>query len=532
MTTSTLRTPVLVVGAGTVGAILALELAHHGVASIVVERGTGLPRRPDVGFLDGRSMELLRRLGLATKIRRNGVDPDSATNVVWSQGLDQPPVFVAQCPSINQLRGRYATVNDGSAPVEQHQQISETHLARQLRDALHDEKLVDLREGWTFTDLRIDCEGASATVMDARTGTGSVIKADYIAGCDGAQSTVRRCIEVSMDELQPPAQHCSVSFRNRDLSLWSHGPGLSTVIVGGVMLVSREERDTWVGHFRMAPDEPVAADPVELLHRRIGGCLGASEVLGVTQWDDSLAVAETYRQGPVFLLGEAAHRFHPIGNTVATGIGDAVDLGWKLAATLTGWAGGGLLDSYELERRPRALMDRELLARQMETLRRFSRLVDAGAPREFLAGILQQETHLLDGLGFRFGGRYTSSSVIWHERSSPSNLDGPKITPSTWPGGRAPAVRLTDGSQLFDCFGKQFTLVDLTDDAAGRDLVTAARSRGIPMLHLPLTDASVRACWDRRLVLLRPDQCIAWRDDVAPERWHDVLDLVSGHKTT
>ena len=527
MTTSALRTPVLVVGAGTAGAVLALELAHHGVASMVVERGTGLPRHSDVSLLDSRSMELLRRLGLTTGIREHGVDPDTATSVVWVQGPDQPPVHVARCPSVNQLRGRYAAVDDGTAPVEQHQQISEVHLIRHLRAALRDEKLVDLREGWTFTDLRIDNEGASATVLDVRTGTRSIIKADYIAGCDGAQSTVRCCIEVLMEALRPPAQYCSVYFRGSGLSLGPPDPGLSTVIIGGAALLSYDACDTWVGHFRMAPDEPPAADPVALLRRRVGGCVDASDVLRVTQWDDSLPVAQTYRRGPVYLLGEAAHRFHPVSNTLATGVGDAVDLGWKLAATLNGWGGDGLLDSYELERRPRALIDRELLARRLETLQRFSRLVDAGAPREVLAGFLRQEADPADGLGFR----HPSSSPVWPGQGEPSYPRGPGDTQVTGPGTRVPAVRLADGSELLDRLGPQFTLIDLTDDAAGRDLVAAARAHGIPMVHLPLTGGSVPASWEHRLVLVRPDQCVAWRSDAAPARWHDVLDLVSGHKT-
>src|SRR5258707_7273828 len=151
-----LRTQVLVVGAGAVGAILALELAHHNVPCMVVERSVIAPRHAGLDFLTGRCMELLRRLGLAKLIREHGVDPDAPSDFEWRQGLDQPPVLVSQCPSVNQLRSRYAEVNDGSAPVEAHQRVSGAELAKQLREAVRDHPLIDLREGWTFTDLRIE----------------------------------------------------------------------------------------------------------------------------------------------------------------------------------------------------------------------------------------------------------------------------------------------------------------------------------------------------------------------------------------
>jgi 2-polyprenyl-6-methoxyphenol hydroxylase-like FAD-dependent oxidoreductase len=529
--TPTLRTQVLVVGAGPVGAILALELAYHNVPCTVVERAVTPPRHPGLDLLTGRSMELLRRLGLADLVREHGVHPDAPTDFEWRQGLDQPPVLVSQSPSVNQLRGRYADVNDGSAPVEPHQRVSGARLAEHLRGALRDHPLVDLKEGWTFTDLRVEADSAVANLIEVRTGVRHTVEARHVAGCDGAQSTVRRCLEVPMEQLDPAAQHCSVYFRSEDPSLRARARALSTIIVGGLTTVSRGDGDTWVGHLPVASGEPVTTDPASMLRSRLGLAPGL-DVLGMTQWDDSLAVAATYRRGPVYLAGEAAHRFHPVSDLADTSIGDAVDLGWKLAAVINGWGGPALLASYELERRPCALIDRELLFRGLETRRRFSRLTAAGASRELLAGVLRQEAHEGDHTGIHFAGRYDTSTVIWHDRGTPPDLRWPGITPTTWPGSRAPAVRLADGSQLFDHLGQGLTLVDLTDDDAGGPLVKAAIKRRIPMTHLTLADAAVRAIWDRPLVLVRPDQHIAWRAGAVPDDWDTVLDLVSGNKTT
>jgi 2-polyprenyl-6-methoxyphenol hydroxylase-like FAD-dependent oxidoreductase len=514
------RTPVLVVGAGVAGSVLALELAHHGVPSIVVERADRSPRHLDLNLVTGRGMELLRRLGLAAKIRKHGVDPDCPSEVIWSRGLDQPPVLVSQVPSVNQLRRAYATSTDGSAPVEPYLVLPGAELSGLLRDAARVHPLIELRDGWTFTDLRLEPDRAVATVLEAGTGTRHVIEAAHLAGCDGAQSTVRRCLGVPMEPLTSPANHYTVYFRSSGLAGRVAGP--ATIIADGITLNWRPDSDCWIGQLPVGPEEGTVADAATLLHGRLGLGGEAPQILSVVQWDDALAIAAAYRRGSAFLVGESAHRFHPPGGNVDTCIGDAVDLGWKLAATINGWGGPTLLASYEDERRRRALLDRELLSRALETRRRFTRLAAGGASREMLAGVLSQEAPQVETTGTGFGG-YATSSVIWQ----PSRLPSPG---AARPGARPPAVRLRNGEQLFDRLGPQFTLVDLSDDDGGRPLVASARARGIPMTHLSLTDAAVRASWASRLVLVRPDQHIAWCGDDSPSDWDRVLDVVTGQR--
>ncbi|BCB84746.1 monooxygenase [Phytohabitans suffuscus] len=482
------------------------------------------PHHPGLDFLAGRSMELLRRLGLSALIRQHGVSPDHPTGLEWSQGLDDPPILISPGESTG------TAFDGGSLPVESHQRVSGAELAKQLRAAVRRHPLIDLREGWTFTSLRIEPDCAMAELVEAGTGDRHFVEARHVAGCDGAHSTVRRCIEVPMEQLAAPARHCSVYFRSEDLTRRFTRRGLSTVIVGGVALVARGDHDTWVGHLGLVPDEPITTDPVAMLRAMLGIRLDSTEVLGVTQWDDSLAVASTYQRGPAYLAGEAAHRFHPVTDSADISIGDAVDLGWKLAAVINGWGGPGLLASYELERRPRALIDREMLARALETRRRFSRLAKAGATRELLAEVLRQEPHLLGTTGFQLGDRL-ASSVIWSD-DRPQWPSPDEMPPTISPGVRAPSVRLADGSRFLDKLGVELTLVDLTDDDTGAPLVAAAQKRGIPMAHLVTADPAVRAAWDHPLVLVRPDQHVAWRAGTAPNDWDTVLDLVTGRKTT
>lgn len=525
-------TPVLIVGAGPVGAVLALELARHNVSSMVVERAHAASTHPKMDYLSGRSMELLRRLGLAQPVRERGIPGEYTTDFLWTAGFDQPPVLVWQGPSVDQIRQRYATVNDGSAPVEPYQRLQGSILEDLLRSAVRRHPLVDLREGWTCVDLRLESDGVVATVADGRTGARHTVGAGYLAACDGAGSTVRRCLEIPLDETGPRTPFFTVYFQSADPVLRKHGRAFLTIAARGLTLVSRDEGDTWTGSVPIPLDEPLA-DPVALMQDRLGVPFTVDRVLSVAQWEGALAVASAYRKGRAYLVGDAAHQFYPFGGHGAnTGIGDAVDLGWKLAATVHGWGGPALLASYEAERRPVALLNRELCGGLLDVRGRFGRLCAAGIPREHIAGILAQEMHQIDNIGVYFGQRYAGSPVVWSEDGTPPEWDWHRIIPTTWPGGRPPAVRLADGTELFDHFGTGFTLVDTSRDGTGDSLVADARARGIPMAHLPVRDAAVRACWERDLVLVRPDQHVAWRDDTVPVDWDAVLDRVTGAGTT
>ncbi|HKT04818.1 MAG TPA: FAD-dependent monooxygenase [Rugosimonospora sp.] len=525
-------TPVLIVGAGPVGSVLALELARHNVPSMVVERSLAPSPHPKMDYINGRSMELLHRLGLARAIRERGIGPKHATDFLWTRGFDEPPVLVWHHPSVQEEQDRFAGVNDGSAPAEAYQRVQGSLLEELVRDAAREHPLVTLCEGSTFTDLRLEQSGGvTATIADATAHRRDTVEARFLVACDGASSTVRRCLGITLDETQARTQHCSVYFTSRDPALRRYGSAFVTVAARGLTLVSRDERETWTASMPVPADEPFAVDPMDVVQERLGVCFEVDRVLSVAQWEGTLAVAASYGKGSAFLAGDSAHQFFPMGGHGAnTGIADAVDLGWKIAAVVTGWGGPRLLASYELERRPVALFNRELCGGLRDVWLRFSRLAAAGASREHLAGILERDAHQVDNLGVHFGYRYTASPIIWPDPCPPPPWRADRITPTTWPGSRAPAVRLTGGGQLFDRLGPGFTLVDLSGKGTGAPLATAAGERAVPVTHLELDDAAVRACWERDLVLVRPDQHVAWRGDAAPEDWTAVLDRVTGQE--
>jgi 2-polyprenyl-6-methoxyphenol hydroxylase-like FAD-dependent oxidoreductase len=481
----------LIIGAGPVGAVLALELARHGVASTVIERSHAAPLFPKMDFLNGRTMELLRRLGLADAVREVGVDTGFGANFVWTDGLDRPPIAVWPYPSPASLAVAEAT--DGSGSLEPYQRIPGSVLEDLLRERLRRHPLVDLREGWTCTGVEQSADGAVATVV--ADGTEHRLSARHLVGCDGAGSVVRRSLDVAMPVTAPPTRRLSVYFRSADPRLRAHGRAFVTTSSTGVTLVSRDEADLWTASFAAEESD----DPVAELRKRLRVDVVVDEVLAVSSWQGALAVADRYRVGSVFLAGDAAHQYYPFGGHGAnTGIADAVGLAWMLAAVHRGWGGPRLLDSYAAERRPVALFNREMCTNMLEVARRFAVLSAAGASRAHLAGFLAEETAQVENVGIHFGYRY-DSPVIAREPGQAPPWEWRRIVPTTWPGGRPPSLR-TGGEALFDRFGPGFTLVDL----------------------------AVRAAWERELVLVRPDQHVAWRGDAAPADWDAVLDLVTG----
>jgi len=496
------RIPVLIAGAGVAGALTALELAHHGVPSLVVERARHRDRHPDLLLISGRSVELLRRLGLSDVVRAGGLAADSAADIVWGPAFDRPPVLVWRLPSPARLRADYAAAADGSAPIEPYVLISGPELTERLRRALSESRVAELRTGWTLVDARDEPDHAAVTVIDAESVRHPIV-ADYLVGCDGAQSTVRRCAGFAMEQFNPAAPHLAVYFASAEVARRWGGP--SAWITAGATVISGHDGDRCVAQLPVDPGDEAVTDHAGLLRRRLGLAEEPPEIHAVVQRDTVPAVARAYRMGRIFLAGQAAHPTESPGDDVDTCIGDAVGLGWRLAAAVHGWAGAHLLDGYTRERRGRAVADRRRAGRALATRGRFRRLVESGADREWLWDALRRNEPRLDLAG-----------------TDPVALAGT-------PGHRSPSFRLDGGDQLFDRLGPQFTLVDLTRHEAGRPLVTAALARGIPLRHLPAGGATVPERWPGRLLLVRPDQQVAWcSTGAAPADPDAVLDDATG----
>jgi hypothetical protein len=272
--------------------------------------------------------------------------------------------------------------------------------------------------------------------------------------------------------------------------------------------------------------------------RAIAGKEIPHEILSVRRWSAHNVVAQRYRQGNVFLAGDAAHLNHPAaGLGLNTGLGDVVDLGWKLSATLSGWAGALLLDSYEPERRPVGVRNinhaevSHLSEREQATHPEIAMDTPAGAEarRKMGEDLVRIQTGRVITDGLALGYIYADSPIVCREGAAPPPSSPSEYHPMTLPGSRAPHALLPDGRSILDLFGDRFTLLRLGGDAP--DTGPFERSfaeRGVPLSTIGIGDPAIRSLYERALVLVRPDGHVAWRGDVVPDDPLEVVDRIRG----
>ncbi|MBF9134449.1 FAD-dependent monooxygenase [Plantactinospora sp. S1510] len=534
--------PVLVVGGGPVGMVAALELAHHDVPCVLVEQDVQPTSHPKMDVTSSRSMELLHRWGLADDIRAVGVGPGHPADVIWSTGLDGEVVTVWRLPSVDEAWRQIRERNDGSQPAQPAQRLSQVVLEPLLRARCDADKLIDTAWGWRCVELTQDDEGVTAHLSRAGTGEQRFIRAEYAVGCDGAASTVRRAVGIGLasgGEVPDLPAAYQVHFKSRDLrSLHRHGPFWHYFAFRYVIL-AQDEADTWTFHAHATgPDDfdPAPPDPVGLLRSMLGTPVSVDRVLVTSLWRPQFLIADRYRNGRVLLAGDAVHQMFPTGGYgMNTGVADAVDIGWKLAAVVHGYGGPALLDSYEAERRPVGLRNMRTSYRHLGVHLTAGSMLRDGRPLPEIAEYLQAERGENEYAGIELGYRYAGSPVICAEPGPEPDWTPQRYIPTTWPGGRPPSLLLddadADGAEaIYDRFGPDFTLVDFAGDGRAGPLLEAAGRLGMPVRHTVVRDRRARRLWERDLVLLRPDQHVAWRGSHPPRHPDSVIRRVSGHR--
>jgi len=562
------ETPVLIAGGGPVGLVLALELEHRGVEALLVERNPTTTRHPKMDVTNGRSMEHFRRLGIADEIRAHAVPSDHPMTVVWCTRLAEWELARFEYPSIDWGRDIIRTVNDGSLPLEPDMRISQVVLEPVLKDLLEKRaRHVKLRFGWGLESFEQDADGVTASIRSSETGATETVRASFLAGCDGAGSVTRKQLDIGLDELSPrelatetggllqtlggvakgllrgqrppDGRIYMIHFRSGDRAFFERFGTVWHVQspVGGT-LISQNDEDTWTLHVPLgAGTDADAIDPAAYLFEHLGKRVDC-DIVVANAWRPKLAVATSYGRGRVWLAGDSAHQVIPTGGYgMNTGVGDAVDLGWKLAAMLEGWGGASLLPSYEAERQPVGFRNRKASARHMSVrmaiARAYTPRVHESSPRgerarrELGEKILELGNLENEALGIEIGYRYDGSPVICQEDAEPPPYEMERYTPSTWPGVRVPSLFLDDGSALLDRLGKGFTLLRFAE-ADASPFERAATERGVPLEVVDVRDEKARRLYQRDLVLVRPDQHVAWRSDAVPGDPVQVIDRVRG----
>lgn len=540
-------TPVIIAGGGPVGMVLALELGRREIPCVLLNDRDGPSPQPKANATSPRSMEHLRRLGIAARFREMGLPAAHPTDVTYVTRLSGHELARQRLPCWRDAVAEVAVGASVWASPEPPHRCSQIYLERTLYERLADFPSIDRRYGVRLAGFVQDADGVTCSTVDVATGAEAGIRGDWLVGCDGPGSVVRKGLGIGYEgdsgivrpmmggvmiavhlRLTRPA---GVPWPERSWQFWTVNPDLRALFVaidGGrefVMHIARHEEGE--------VDEAAAQE----LINRAAGCAVDCEILSISPWTAGLRLlAQRYREGRAFIAGDAAHLFTPTGGLgMNTGVEDAVNLGWKLAAVIRGWGGPALLESYEADRRPvaeRNLAFSKAFADSVG-LTPATPAIEEDTPegaeerRHTGAHLLEHARREFQIPGIHLGYRYEGSAIHW-----PDGTDAPPDPPNSYaptarPGHRLPHVWLEEGVALFDRLGLEFTLLDLGGDAAAVGaLVTALGQADVPVEVLQVSLPDADAVFGAPLVLVGPDQHVVWRGEQAPA---DLAAVVSGN---
>jgi 2-polyprenyl-6-methoxyphenol hydroxylase-like FAD-dependent oxidoreductase len=520
---------VLVVGAGPVGLTASLLLARHGLTHRVADRRPGPHRAPQAHVVNPRSLEIFRQMGLDTaRLRRLATPREDGGWVAWNTTL--AGVELARLPYERQGDDALALTPEPIINLSQH--VLEPVLLEHVRGGI-----VSWSHEWRA--LEEDAAGVTSRVRDIARQEDYEVRSRWVLAADGAGSPVRKALGVSMvgpDRLQ---SFVMVHFEANLRALVRDRPAILYWIMSPECLGSFIAHDidrSWVFMCTLDPatdsadgwDAPRAGDAVK---RAIGRDVDL-HVRDVSIWHMTSQVAESYRAGRVFLVGDSAHRFPPAGGMgMNTGIQDAHNLVWKLCWAERGRAPEALLDTYETERRPVAQhnADQSLVnaLRMLESVgelglggtgAEFTALVGSPEGRARITRTIEAQREHFDMIGLQLGFRYDAGAVV--SDGTPPPISVSEFVPSGHPGCRMPHVWIDERarrSSLDLVADDAFTLLAGPDGAAWADAASPLGAEvRVLMAGRDFDDdggAWRDACGIARdgALLVRPDQHVAWR---------------------
>lgn len=511
---------VAIVGAGPSGLALAIELGLRSISCLVIERNDRVGHAPRAKTTNVRTREHLRRWGIADKLAQAapfGVDYPSNVVFVTRLGGYEIARFEKALFCSPERDDRYS---------EHSQWIPQYKLEQVLLERARSLPTVELVFNREFLDFYDDGERVAVRTRDLDTGEEITVESSYLVGADGARSSIRDQIGARMVGEYGLSRNFNTIFEAPGLAeAQPHGPAIMFWQLNRdlpSMLGPMDTGDRW---FFMPTGVPAGvqyseAETVALIRKSTGIDL-PYRILSSDEWVASTLVADRYSKGRVHLIGDACHLHPPFGGYgMNMGVADGVDLGWKIAAVLQGWGGSTLLDSYSIERAPahRHVIHEAGRNHALNPNQLFRDAIEEDSPigaqvrREVAEVILESKRSEFFGLGVVLGYCYRGSPIIVDDGSQGDWEPTRDYTPSATPGCLAPHRWLVDGRSLYDLFGGGFTLLVFGTQENG---VAAARreaaQQGAPLEVVLLDDRHLADLYGASLVLIRPDQIVAWR---------------------
>jgi 2-polyprenyl-6-methoxyphenol hydroxylase-like FAD-dependent oxidoreductase len=526
---------VVIVGAGPSGLSLAIELGMRGIRCLVIERNERAGYAPRAKTTHSRTREHMRRWGIADKLA-----------AASPFGVDYPSHIMFVTRLGGHLLKRFDNALDCSPERHEHysehgQWIPQYKLEAVLRQHAQSLPHVEIMFGQEYLSHEQSGNGVRVVIRDVDANREWRADARYLVGADGARSSVRDDIGARMEGSYGLSRNFNVIFRAPGLAeAHPHGPGVMYWQINDEipsLIGPMDSGDLWFFMPTKVQDGSsiTKAQAADMIRRSTGIDIGY-EVLSSDEWVASRLLADRYRRGRVFLVGDACHLHPPFGGFgMNLGVSDSVDLGWKMAATIDGWAGPSLLDSYEIERRQvheivldAAEANHSVLANHLIRPALEEETAEGERVRaEVASRIAEAKKAEFYARGVVLGYCYRDSPVIVDDGTQADWKRSIDYVPQAIPGCIAPHAWLDDGSSLYDRFGAGFTLLATVVgmEAELRRATNAAREAGLPLTVLELAGIGLERSYGADLALIRPDQHIAWRGNAVPA---DLLGKVAG----
>ena len=498
------RSQVVIVGGGPVGTGLAIGLGQLGIRCALIERRAEPQLVPKGQNLTQRTMEHMRAWGVEDRVRAGRAIPAGHSRGLTAYGslLGE---YSYEWLRRGAVRRFYATDNE---------RLPQYATERALRARVAELPTVSVHHGWRAEDVS---ESADGVLVRARDASGAVLEvvAEHVVGCDGSRSVVREAAGIGQDRTDHEQLMVLLVFRSQQLDgLLARYPGTSFFNVlhpdlsGYWQFLGRVDAgESWFFHAPVDEADP-GADFRPLVWRAVGDRFDI-EIEHVGFWDMRFALADRYRRGRVLLAGDAAHSHPPYGGYgINTGFEDAANLAWKLAATLQGWGGPALLDSYDAERRPVFASTRDdFIARSIQVDGDFLAAHDPATDRAAFEAEWAARAEAAAGEVAAYEPHYEGSPVIASSGGGRPGASGNHETPARAGHHLAAQPEGTD-VDLFDRLtGGGFVL--LRTGGQGEELVAAAERASVPLRVIDIPE-DARTAYRADLVLVRPDQYVAW----------------------
>ncbi|MBV8719256.1 MAG: FAD-dependent monooxygenase [Chloroflexi bacterium] len=543
---------VAIVGGGPVGVGLAVELGQRGVSTVLVERHLSPQPIPKGQSLTNRTLEHFYFWHCVDELRAARVMPPGYPigGVTVYRDLTSPYFHAGQAFS-----GRGSAVRDFY--FQANERLPQYCTEAVLRNRLKQLPSVETRFGQTAIRVEQDEETANLTIVSSnvsedafyswsadteqqinRDASGQTLRAKYVVGCDGGKSLVRQSMGIDRGGRNFDQRMVLAVFRSKELHEFLNKFPPSTTY----RVMKPELQGYWQffgridvgeGFFFHAPvprdATPDNFDFLGLLHEAAGFSFNA-EFDHIGFWDLRVMVASQYRLGRTFIAGDACHQHPPYGGFgLNTGLEDAVNLGWKLAATLQGWGGQRLLDSYDQERRPIFQETGEvMIAGGIDQDRRWLERYNPDRDRAEFERAWAEYGATRTVRPQSYEPHYEGSSVVMGPAGGVCSIHG-RMSLRAEAGHHLAPRQLSNGRNVYEELSDGFTLLALdADDTAVRTLESAANERHMPLKVVRDSYADGREAYSAHLVLVRPDQYVVWAGDMLPSDTTAMIERVAG----